>query len=227
MSKAKGIGYCRVSHESQVESGLGVEAQRGAILRASKALGVSIVGWRLDAGISGSCVERPGLIRAIEDLEEGDSLFVSKRDRLSREMMLSCWIEKEVSKKRAKIVSAAEDGTNSDEPTAILMRRIVDSFAEYERKVIAARTKAALQAKRARGERVGKIPFGFSLEADGVTLVEDDREQHAIGLMLNLRDQGWSYRKVIEELERRQIKAKSGGKWHPQVVKDICRRAAA
>ncbi len=123
-------------------------------------------------------------------------------------------------------MSAAEGGTNSDEPTAILMRRIVDSFAEYERKVIAARTKAALQAKRARGERVGSVPFGFQLGADRISLVEDKNEHQAIGLMVDLRARGLSYRKVIEQLDMRQIKAKSGGKWHPQVVKDICRRAA-
>ncbi len=46
-------------------------------------------------------------------------------------------------------------------------------------------------------------------------------------MMVALRARGLSYRRIIEELDRRQIKAKSGGRWHPQVVKDICQRAAA
>jgi hypothetical protein len=50
------------------------------------------------------------------------------------------------------------------------MRRLIDSFAEYERLIIGARTKSAPAAKRARGERVGALPFGYRLAADGVQL---------------------------------------------------------
>lgn len=230
MSEANGIGYLRVSTNDQAESGLGVEAQRASILRASRRLGVPVVAWHLDAGISGSAgpEKRPALMSAIDALSDGDVLIIAKRDRLSRDVLLACWIDKEVARKRARIVSAAGEGTEADDPSNILMRRIIDSFAEYERRVIAARTKAALQAKRARGERVGSVPFGFSLDANGMTLVEDDREQYAIRVMVNLRaSRGWSYRRIIDELARRQITAKCGGRWHPKVVMDICRRAAA
>ena len=45
--------------------------------------------------------------------------------------------------------SAAGEGTDTDGPTDILMRRIVDAFGEYERLIIKARTKAALRSRRA------------------------------------------------------------------------------
>lgn len=49
-----------------------------------------------------------------------------------------------------------------------MMRGVVDLFAEYERGLIRSRTKAALGAKTAKGERVGGVPYGFGLAADGV-----------------------------------------------------------
>ena len=71
------------------------------------------------------------------------------------------------------------------------------------------------------------MPFGFQLDGDGISLVEDDGEQHAVGVMVDLRAQGWSYRRIVEELEMREITAKCGGRWNAKVVMDICRRGAA
>jgi DNA invertase Pin-like site-specific DNA recombinase len=94
--------------------------------------------------------------------------LVAKRDRLGRYVIAVAMIERLVTKSGARVVSAAGEGTDSDDPAALLMRRLIDSFAEYERALIAARTRAALAAKRRRGERVsGIIPFGYQLADDG------------------------------------------------------------
>jgi DNA invertase Pin-like site-specific DNA recombinase len=90
-------------------------------------------------------------------LKPGDSLLVAKRDRLGRDPIVVAMIESAVVRKGARIVSAAGEGTEGDEPSHVLMRHLIDAFAEYERLIIVARTKAALQAKKARGERVGYI----------------------------------------------------------------------
>ncbi len=50
------------------------------------------------------------------------------------------------------------------------MRLIIDCFAEYERATIGARTRAALQAKKARAERAGELPYGWRL-GDGPKLI--------------------------------------------------------
>ena len=81
-------------------------------------------------------------------------LLVAKRDRLGRDVIAVAMIERLIAKRGARVVSAAGEGTDSDDPSALLMRRLIDSFAEYERALIAARTRAALAAKRRRGERV-------------------------------------------------------------------------
>jgi len=218
------IAYLRVSTDEQANSGLGLEAQLEAI---EKATGRSTSVFR-DEGYSGSNPKRPGLLGALEVLKTGDTLVVAKRDRLARDAYLSCWIEKEVKKRSARVVSAAGEGTDDDDPASILMRRMVDAFAEYERLLIGARTTAALAAKRRRGEKTGgDVPFGYQLDEDGKTLVEDTDEQRVITLVRELRDRGWTLRQIGSELERRGILTKSGkATWNPKTVSSLLKRAA-
>lgn len=94
----RATGYARVSTDEQAESQLGLEAQRSAITQAAERLGVSVAAWHADEGVCGaaSIERRAGLLRAMDTLGEGDVLIVSRRDRLSRDVLLACWIEKEV-----------------------------------------------------------------------------------------------------------------------------------
>ena len=72
------------------------------------------------------------------------------------------------------------------------MRGLIDQFAQYERHMIAARTKAALQAKRARGERVSRFPpFGFAFTSTG-GLVQVEGEQRVLQFLLAARAKGLS-----------------------------------
>jgi DNA invertase Pin-like site-specific DNA recombinase len=133
-------------------------------------------------------------------------------------------VEAGVKRKHARIVSAAGEGTDSDEPSAILMRRMVDAFAEYERLLIGARTKAALAGKRSRGERIGSIPYGYQL-AEAGQLVECSSEQETIKLVRMLRGSGLSYRKIADELTARGMRPR-GSSWHAQTIKNICEAQA-
>ena len=65
------------------------------------------------------------------------------------------------------------------------------------------RTAAALQAKKARGERVGGVPFGWRLAADRRTLEVEPREAFVISLVKQLRKDGLSIRAIVHELKRR------------------------
>src|SRR3954452_20585040 len=202
----------RVSTEDQAASGLGIEAQVHAGRLWADRAGMVVVGPFVDdvSGESG-LEKRPGLLDAVARLEPGDVLLVAKRDRLGRDPLVIAMIEAAVSRAKARIISAAGEGTESDEPSAVLMRRMVDAFAEYERLIIKARTKAALSAKRRRGERTGQVPVGSQLAADGKTLEPDLAEQRVIADMRQWRSFGWTYRAIAEELTRRGIPTKNGG----------------
>ena len=218
------IAYLRVSTDEQAQSGLGLDAQLNAI---ETTIGKPGAVFR-DEGYSGKDAKRPGLLDALDTLKKGDTLAIAKRDRLAREVYLAAWIEKEAKKRGARIVSAAGEGTQDDNPASVLLRHLVDAFAEYERAMIGVRTKAALSAKRNRGEKTGgDIPFGFDLNNNSGLLEANTDEQEAIEIISELRRRGYTLRQIGRELEQRGVKTKNGkATWHPQVIARIVKRAA-
>jgi site-specific DNA recombinase len=207
------IAYLRVSTREQAESGLGLEAQREACVRAAAAMGEELddAAIYVDAGVSGGEeLDRcPALLAALDALEAGGVLMVAKRDRLGRDAYRLALIERLAARAGAQVVSA--DGTgNGDDPAAMLLRRMVDAFAEYERQLIQARTRAALRAKKVRGERVGAPPWGYRVGADGVTLEADAGEQRIVALVRRAAGRGLSHRAIARELDAAGVRTRSG-----------------
>ena len=168
---------------------------------------------------------RPGLVAAIAALGKGDVLLVAKRDRIFRADPYECTvIERAVLGRGARIVSAAGEGTGDDTPSSVLMRRLLDSFGEYERLVIAARTRAVLNSKRTRGERTGQVPFGWQLGSDGKTLLADPDEASALAWMRKLRGEGMSLRKIAREMGLLGVAPRSGGLWSHSSIAHLLRK---
>jgi DNA invertase Pin-like site-specific DNA recombinase len=174
-----------------------------------------------DAGLSGSASvqDRPGLADALNSLRRGDVLIVAKQDRLARDMFLSVLIEREAAKKGARIVSSVGEGTETDDPTALFTRRILDAVAELERAMTAARTRAALRAKRARGERAGTEPYGYRVNGDGHTLHPYEPEQHVLSVMRTSRAAGKPLRAIAAELNRQGHATRRGTPWRFEYVR--------
>jgi DNA invertase Pin-like site-specific DNA recombinase len=224
-SNTRAIGYIRVSTDQQRESGLGLEAQRAALAQTARRLQLTLAQTFADAGLSGSLSidERPGLTEALNALKRGDVLIVAKRDRIARDSFLSVLIEREAAKKGARIVSAAGEGTETDDPAAIFTRRILDAVAELERALTAARTRAALRAKRARGERAGTEPYGYRVNGDGRTLHSYEPEQQILSLMQECRAAGYPLRAIAEELNRAGHTTRTGSPWRFEYVRSALR----
>lgn len=215
------VAYTRASTDKQ---DLSPEAQVAAMNAWAAREGATILSVHTDADVSGSkgLDKRPGLLAAIAALPIGGILLVAKRDRLARgDVMLVAMIESAVQRKKGRIVSAAGEGTDDDDPGSILMRRMIDAFAEYERLIIGCRTKAALAVKKRRGECVGSIPYGFRLAPDGVMLEPDPGEQRMVEEAKRLHAAGvYSLREIGRVLAGAGFKPRNA-KWHPQVVKSI------
>lgn len=221
--------YLRVSTDQQADSGAGLSAQLDACKRWTEQQGHEIAGVFSDEGISGSTGldKRPSLMEAINQLEKGDVLLVAKRDRLGRDPIAVAMIEASIQRKQAKTVSASGEGTENDDPSSILMRRMIDAFAEFERNIIKGRTKAAMQAKKARGERVGYIPFGFRLSSDGKVLEKDPQEQSILNQIRELMEDGLSTRKIAEEMNKREAFNRGGAKWNHASIHRAMMKIAA
>ena len=240
--------YLRVSSDEQVESGAGLAAQLDAC-RAYAAKN----GWKLREAYEeseGVCGEtpidkRPALMRALESLKKGDVLLVAKRDRLMRDKLQIGLVELLLKKKKCRLVSAAGEGTDSDDPDdigAFIQRGVVDLFAQYELMVIRLRVKLALAAKRRRNERTGQVPYGRDLSDDGrrslpkrkkdgsvggnlpIALVQNEAETIILANMLRLRQQGWTFDRITWALKNQGIVTKAGKPWQKSSVAHVLKR---
>ena len=206
------------------EQRLGPKAQRASLWRWCAANGVRLLAVFSDhvsgaAGID----QRPGLLAALAAIRDkhADVLLVAKRDRLARDSLVAALVERLVERDGAAVRAA--DGTgNGDGAEAILLRRIVDAFAEYERVMIRARTCAALAVKKKRGERISREPrYGWAIMPDGVHIALDAREQRIVGLVRNYRRRGLALRQIGRRLLAAGLRPRSGRQWHPQTIASI------
>ncbi|OFW04607.1 MAG: hypothetical protein A3H96_09465 [Acidobacteria bacterium RIFCSPLOWO2_02_FULL_67_36] len=212
----RGWAYRRCSTAEQREHGAaGLAAQADAIAAAAARLGLTVGATFDDLGVSGGLPleQRPGLLAALDALGRGDVLLIAKRDRLGRSVLNVALVERLVERKGARIVSAAGEGSDNDDPTSRLMRQIIDAFAEYERQVIRSRTRNALAAKKRRNERIGSVPLGCQLAPDGKTLLPEPTEQRVLDVLFELRGAGWTLRAIADELNRRGFTTRKGGRW--------------
>ena len=217
------VAVLRVSTEDQ---NLGPDAQRAAIMAWAERSGVSVVSWHEDR-LSGAtpAEDRPGLLAGLGALRQhGAGLLVAaKRDRIARDVVIAATVEQLARDAGARVVTA--DGVSvEDTPEAALMRTLMDAFAQYERALIRARTKAALHVKRARGERFSRrAPLGFRLEAG--RLVEDAAERAVLERVRTMRSTGVSLAGVVSRLNAEGVKCR-GGRWHVTSLARALKRAA-
>jgi DNA invertase Pin-like site-specific DNA recombinase len=138
------VGYARVSTEEQR-----TDSQRDQLTQAGCTLVFS------DDGVSGSLASRPQFDRCLEQLERGDTLVVVRLDRLGRSMSHLVATVEELAERGVgfRSLSEAIDTTTS---TGRLVLGIFASLAQFERDLIRERTRAALAAKKRRGEKLGR-----------------------------------------------------------------------
>lgn len=218
--------YCRVSTEEQATKGLSLRAQEETCAAVADRNGWTVSATCRDAGVSAGLAldRRPGLVQAIAQLTLGSVLLIAKRDRIFRADPFECAvIERAIRSRGGRIVSCAGEGTEDDSPSSIMMRRLLDAFAEYERLQVSVRTRAIMASKRARGERTGRIPFGQRLAADGRLLEPDQAELHALEAMRSLRAGGMSLRQIAAEMDGR-TPPRGGGKWSHSSIRELLRR---
>jgi len=220
------VAYLRVSTDQQAESGLGLDAQRAGILQSADRLGLTVRDVFVDVISGGKAHQsRPQLLEAVGALHRGEVLLVAKRDRLGRNVFEMAMIERLVQKQRARVVSAAGEG-NGDEPADWLMRQMVDTFAQYERILIAKRTKDALAVLRANNERAGNLPFGLQLAADGKHLEPAPVEQRIDATIRALAATVHSSKAITATLNAAGYTTRKGTPWRPEYVSRRLRKVA-
>ena len=223
------ICYSRVSTSDQADNGVSLDVQRAKITAYCALYGLTIIEF-IEDDESGKNLKRPGIQKALEMLRSGqaESICIMKLDRLSRSVRDWAYlVETYFGEKGGKSLFSVNDSIDTRTAAGRLVLNILVSVAEWERTVIGERTRDALQHKKGKGERVGTIPFGFDLAADGVMLVENAAEQRILKIIRGMHADGWSYRRIAAELDRRNLPTKRGGAWTPGVVRKCVMKGAA
>ena len=216
----KAIGYVRVSTEEQAKSGLGLEAQIAKIKAYAELFDIELTEIIMDEGVSGKTLERDGLQKAIKMLKErkAEGMVIAKLDRLTRNVADLGTLVSTVFDK-AELYSVSEQ-INTKNAAGRLVLNVLVSVAQWERETICERTKDALQAKKARGEKTGgNTPFGFD-EVNG-KLIRNEEEQSIINEIKNLKNKGLSLRKIAGILNEKGIVTKNGKEWTAAQIQRI------
>lgn len=191
-------------------SGLSLADQRRVVAQEAERRGWSNVEFVADEGYSAKSLARPGIADALQRLGKGQAgvLVVSKLDRLSRSLLDFAGLMDRAKREgwRLVVLDLAIDTTTA---SGALMANVMASFAEYERRLIADRTSAALQAKKAQGHRLGRP----RTTSDAVLMrVQQERSD------------GFSLRAIAERLNAENIPRPQGGKrWYASSVAALVR----
>jgi DNA invertase Pin-like site-specific DNA recombinase len=209
------VGYVRVSTDEQTASGAGMAAQRDAIAREAERRGWDVVAIHEDGGASGRSLDgRPGLSAALSAVAAGeaDVVVVAKLDRLSRSLIDFAGLL-ERARREGWAVVALDLGVDTTTPAGELVANVMAAVAQWERRVIGERTKAALAVRRAEGVRLGRpcsIPDSIRAR------------------ILDERAHGLTLRAIAAGLDRHGIPTSRGGaRWHPETIRQVVRQERA
>jgi len=103
---------------------------------------------------------------------------------------------------------------------------VLAGAAEMERNLTRERTRSAMAVKRANGQRVGSVPYGYDLDEDGATLVPNGHEQAVIRDIGALRTAASKQNQIAQALTERGVPTKTGrsDRWTHQAVARILTR---
>jgi len=211
---------CAIYTRKSTEEGLdqefnSLDAQRDAgeaYILSQKAQGWVMLPDRYDdGGFSGATIQRPALERLLADIDAGkiDAVVVYKVDRLSRSLLDFAKMMEKFEKKRVAFVSVTQQ-FNTGNSMGRLVLNLLLSFAQFEREMIAERTRDKMAAARRKGKWVGGRPtLGYDVDANGRRLVVNEREAAVVREAFELYLQERSLLQVVDILNGRQIGMKS------------------
>ena len=215
------IAYFRQSTMKQQISGLGVEAQREIVYNHVK--NGKILHEYVETE-SGKRTDRPMLHDALTMCRKtGSTLIVAKLDRLSRNVAFT-----------SKLLESDVEITFCDFPEANrLILHIISSIAEYEAGLISIRTKQSLEAKKARGVKLGKSDNLMSKHEQAIAnsnrtnrekAKANPNNMRAVAILRSLVNEGKTPSEMADLLNEQGFTASRGGKFQITQVNRLLHR---
>ena len=197
--------YVRVSTLDQAENGASLDAQATLLVEAAERKGFRAEIVREEGKSGKSLKGRPALADALDRLDHGQAqaLYAQRLDRLSRSVADFAHLL-ERGKRRGWTVAVLDADVDTSSPSGEFLVNVLASAAQYERRIIGARTRDALAQRKREGVRLGR-PSVLS----GEVLKRVARERSA----------GLSLRTIAEGLNADNVPTAHHGKcWYASSV---------
>src|SRR6266852_2743771 len=206
---------CAIYTRKSTEDGLNqpfntLEAQREAAeayILSQRHLGWTVIAEQYDdGGYTGGNLERPALQKLLTDLKAGtiDCVLIYKVDRLSRSLLDFARLMEIFERQGVSLVSVTQP-LNTTSSLGRLTLNILLSFAQFEREMIADRTRDKMAAAKRKGKWVGGTPvLGYDVAATGGKLVVNPHEASRVRAIFTLYLQHRSLEAVLAEMRARQ-----------------------
>lgn len=219
----RAYGYCRVSTREQGRSGLGLEAQRNIIEQSAKMWGITLLGFvdEVQTGKGHDALSRrPGLAALLKQCrKEKAALIVAKTSRLARNVAFGSSILETPIR-----FIACDAGLEADKFN-LHIRMAID---ENERQRISENTRAALQAAKRRGQKLGNLKPLRTAHRLGIATQIARADAFALSTLPHIeayRRQGLTFRAIAEKMNQRGIPtAKEGGSWYGPMIHKMLQR---
>ncbi len=205
------LGYVRVSTEKQAEHGLSLEAQTEKIRAMAVVQGVELADLIVDTE-SAKSLDRRGMAWLLAQVDAGavDTVIIAKLDRLTRSVKDLADLLDRFARRQVALVSVAE-ALDTGSAAGRLVLNILVSVSQWEREAIGERTRDVMRHKKAKGERVGTLPFGFHLVAGSKRQLEPDAvEQDKLARIRALKATGRSLQHIANDLNAAGITTRRG-----------------
>ncbi|MEQ1933963.1 MAG: recombinase family protein [Fimbriimonadaceae bacterium] len=223
----RAVAYYRVSTAAQGRSGLGLEAQKQAVESLCASRGWEIIAPPFTEVESGKRANRPELAKALHRAKvTGATLVVAKLDRLSRNVAFLAALQE------SGVKFIAADMPEANELTVHIMAAV----AQAERKAISKRTSEALQAAKARGQRLGnpngaaalrRAQRGNTASLEAIKSAAADRAEQLRPVIDDMRSRGiTSLSALAAALNDGGMITARGGSWHASSVRNLLGRLA-
>ena len=148
-------GYARVSTTGQARDGNSLEAQESALRQAGAE--------RIYRDVfSGKTERRPQLNRLLKVIDYGDTLIITRLDRIARSLIQGVQLLETLSE-RGVIIEVLNMGTIDNTPTGKLIRNIMLSFSEFEHDMIVQRTQEGKAIARQNADFKDGRPKKYSI----------------------------------------------------------------
>jgi DNA invertase Pin-like site-specific DNA recombinase len=202
------VAYYRVSTDRQGLSGLGLEAQREAVVRFIGTASLLSEFQEVESGKKHT--NRPALAAALEECRRRRStLVIAKLDRLARNVHFI-----------SGLMESGVDFVAVDMPQANrLTIHIMAAFAEHEREMISQRTKAGLAVLKGRGAQLGNPRWQESIARARRAKDPIPPAPQLIEIMHERRSQGHTLRDIADHLNSLGLRTPRGSRWYAATVR--------